>query len=102
MKKENPVKYSERPMSGKPNKSKFLRPKVSIVYTAGIAKSQLTIPVPIDTRRALGWVNPALTKIWVESDLQQDRFGGEKGRSRSKVGIFWRFLDWGVAAFWGD
>lgn len=50
-------------MRGKVTKSKFLRPNVSIVYKAGRANNQFTIPVPKDTSSAWVSLNPASRKI---------------------------------------
>jgi hypothetical protein len=65
MKKEKPVKRRNIHMNGNVVRSRLRRPNVSIVYTAGIAKSQLTIPVPRETRRALDLEKLASMKIWV-------------------------------------
>jgi hypothetical protein len=58
MKKADPVKNRKNDMSGKVVNSKFRRPNVSIVYTAGSAKTQLIIPAPSDARIPDCSVNP--------------------------------------------
>ena len=53
IKKEKPVKNKKRDISGKVVRSKFLRPNVSIVYTAGRANNQLIRPKPKEADKAL-------------------------------------------------
>ena len=52
MKKEKPVKKRKIDISGKVVRSRFRRPKVSIVYTAGIANSQFIKPKPREAAKA--------------------------------------------------
>ena len=49
-------------MFGKVNKSKALRPKVSIVQMAGKANMKLMSPNPQDAQKALSSVAPAFLK----------------------------------------
>lgn len=53
MKKEKPVQRREMQRNGYVTRSRFRRPKVSIVKNAGSAKTQFKIPVPMETRRAV-------------------------------------------------
>ena len=50
-------------MFGKVKINSPRRPNVSMVYTAGQAKAQLTNPNPKETRRAFLVLKPASTKI---------------------------------------
>lgn len=60
----NPVMNKNIDMRGNVHKSKFRRPKVSIVYIAGNAKRKLITPNPKEARRAWIWVNFASTKMF--------------------------------------
>lgn len=51
--KLKPVKKRQSDIRGKVVKRRFLRPKVSIVYMAGMAKRKLMMPNPRDADRAL-------------------------------------------------
>jgi|SRR5712664_3635584 hypothetical protein len=51
--KLNPVKNKHRDMRGKVVRSRLRRPKVSMVYTAGMAKRKLITPQPREAPRAL-------------------------------------------------
>ena len=62
--KEKPVRSSIAAMSGKETSNRFLLPNVSIVQTAGAAKTKLTAPKPKDARSAAVWLNPPMTKIF--------------------------------------
>lgn len=62
--KAKPVIKSMRAIRGKDTRSKFLRPKVSIVQIAGPANTKLTAPKPNEARSADVWLNPPWTKIF--------------------------------------
>lgn len=63
---ENPVNRRKRAMNGKVVSKRLRRPKVSIVYTAGMANKKLMMPNPMLARRAAMWENPESTKITEE------------------------------------
>lgn len=69
-KNDIPHHSRQRPISGNVVRSRLRRPKVSIVYMAGMAKSQLVTPVPKDTSRAWLRENPASSKM-VEPEIGQ-------------------------------
>lgn len=62
--KLKPVKNMKADIRGNVVKSKLRRPKVSIVYMAGIAKSQLIIPNPRLADKAEIGKKPPSRKIW--------------------------------------
>lgn len=66
MKNEKPVKNSIIAMSGKVTRSRLRRPKVSMVYMAGIANRKLIAPPPKEVRSAALREKPAFWKIAVE------------------------------------
>lgn len=53
-----------RAIRGKDTRSKFLRPKVSIVQIAGPANTKLTAPKPNEARSADVWLKPPWTKMF--------------------------------------
>jgi hypothetical protein len=59
----DPVKARKKPIVGKPKRRRVRRPKLSIVFIAGIAPNQLIIPNPQLAKRALNWEKPLSTKI---------------------------------------
>lgn len=63
MKKHMPAARSVQNMLGKVNSSRPRRPKVSIVQTAGHAKTKLTRPKPNDASSAVMLLAPALEKM---------------------------------------
>lgn len=62
--KAKPVRSNIAAMSGKEISNRFLLPNVSIVQTAGAAKTKLTAPKPKDARSAAVWLNPPMTKMF--------------------------------------
>lgn len=64
--KENPVHSRHNPIKGNVVKRRFRRPKVSMVYIAGIANNQFVTPVPKETNSAFDREKPESMKIWVE------------------------------------
>lgn len=63
---ENPVNSRNNDMRGKVVSKRLRRPKVSIVYTAGMANKKLMMPKPRLARRAEILVNPDSAKITEE------------------------------------
>jgi hypothetical protein len=61
--KENPVNSKNIDISGNVVSRSLRRPKVSMVYIAGRAKTQLVIPQPSDVMRAMRWLKPALRNM---------------------------------------
>ena len=65
MKKDIPVHNRVRARKGNVNKRRFLLPHLSMVNKAGIAKTKLRIPVPMETRRAVFMSKPLSRKMLV-------------------------------------
>ncbi|KAL1606709.1 hypothetical protein SLS60_004116 [Paraconiothyrium brasiliense] len=64
--KEKPVKSKKKAMSGKVLKRRLRRPKVSIVYKAGIAKRKLMTPNPREAASADWSEKPEFEKMLLE------------------------------------
>ena len=62
IKKQKPAANKVQAICGKVKSSSARRPQVSMVQTAGQAKTKLTAPKPQEARSASRLVAPALTK----------------------------------------
>lgn len=63
---EKPVKSMKRAMSGKVLRRRLRRPKVSIVYIAGMAKMKFITPKPRDAASADWSEKPEVEKTLLE------------------------------------